>query len=82
MMHTDNWDECVELIDDFLIPNKINYTPRVIGDSGDYEKGTDWFKDTGGKMRRITHFYEPLKLDWLREHWAKQTPRSKRTCCG
>ncbi len=77
MMHTDNWDECVELIDDFLIPNKINYTPRVIGDSGDYEKGTDWFKDTGGKMRRITHFYEPWKLDWLREHWAKQNQEAK-----
>ena len=77
MMHTDAWDECVDLIENFLQPNGINYTPRVIGDGSEYEKGTKWFKDSGGKMRRTTHFYEPWKLDWLREHWAKQNQQAK-----
>lgn len=77
MMHTDNWDECIDLIDNFLEPNGVNYTPRVIGDGGDYERGANWFEDEDGKMRRTTHYYEPWKMDWLREHWAKQNKKVK-----
>jgi MoaA/NifB/PqqE/SkfB family radical SAM enzyme len=67
MMHEKHFDECVDLIENFLKPNGIRYTPRVIGDDGMYKD--QWFKDDDGQMRKTTHNYSTDQLNYLRNHW-------------
>lgn len=70
MMHVDYWDECVDLIENFLKPNEINFIPRVIGDDGMFK--SEWFKDIDGKMRRTSHEYSKEQLEYLKTHWDKK----------
>lgn len=97
MMHVDHWDECVDLIENFLKPNNIKYTPRTIGD--DDLNHYDWFKDKDGVMRRTTHLYSSDQLDYIKNHWNQknkevnksakaiesvdsQVNKTGRMCCG
>ena len=84
MMHVDHFDECVDLIENFLKPNQIKFIPRIIGDDGMYKNW--WFKDDDGQLRRTTHVYSDEQLSYLRDHWneknkevSNQAPILKRT---
>lgn len=78
MMHVDHWDECIDLIDNLLIPNGIKYIPRVIGDNSKaYDQGIKWFKDDDGSMRRITHPYDDEQLQWFRDYWANKNRQAQ-----
>lgn len=68
MMHMDYWDECVDLIENFLKPNNINFIPRIIGDDGRFR--TEWFKDVDGQMRRTSHLYTKDQQEYLKKHWS------------
>lgn len=70
MMHMDYFDECVDLIENFLKPNDINYIPRTIGDDGKYR--SEWFKDMDGAMRRTSHIYTPEQQSYIKNHWNKK----------
>jgi len=70
MMHVDYFDECVDLIENFLKPNDIAYIPRTIGDDGRYRD--QWFKDMDGQMRRTSHTYSPEQQDYIKNHWKTQ----------
>lgn len=70
MMHMDYFDECVDLIENFLKPNDINYIPRTIGDDGRYR--SKWFKDMDGAMRRTSHIYTSEQQDYIKNHWNKK----------
>jgi hypothetical protein len=73
MMHMDYWDECVDLIENFLKPNNIQYIPRIIGDDGRFK--TDWFEDMDGVMRRTTHTYTKEQQEYLRNHWKTKNKK-------
>jgi organic radical activating enzyme len=70
MMHQDYFDECVDLIENFLKPNDIKYIPRVIGDDNKFK--SKWFEDMDGAMRRTSHTYTFEQLDYLKNHWNKK----------
>ena len=70
MMHEMYFDECVDLIENFLIPNNIRYTPRPIGDDGKFKD--EWFEDDDGQMRKTTHNYSQDQLSYLRDHWNRK----------
>lgn len=67
MMHQDYFDECVDLIENFLKPNDIRYIPRVIGDDGKFK--SEWFIDMDGARRRTSHTYTQEQLMYLKNHW-------------
>jgi len=73
MMHMDYWDECVDLIENFLKPNGINYIPRIIGDDGKFR--TEWFEDVDGQMRRTSHVYTKEQQEYLRNHWSDKNKK-------
>ena len=73
MMHMDHFDECVDLIENFLKPNDINYIPRVLGDDG-FDRA-DWREDDDGVMRRTTHIYTSKQQDYLKNHWQKKNAK-------
>lgn len=70
MMHMDYWDECIDLIENTLIPNGIKFIPRTIGDDGKYR--SKWFKDIDGVMRRTSHVYNDDQLEWIKDYWGKK----------
>lgn len=70
MMHMDYWDECVDLIENFLKPNDINFIPRIIGDDGKFR--SEWFKDVDGQMRRTSHLYTKEQQEYLRTYWSSK----------
>lgn len=70
MMHQDYFDECVDLIENFLKPNDIRYIPRVVGDDNKFK--SEWFTDTDGNLRRTSHTYTIEQLDYLKNHWNKK----------
>tara|TARA_B110000503_G_scaffold11000_1_gene14936 strand:+ start:175 stop:1659 length:1485 start_codon:yes stop_codon:yes gene_type:complete len=67
MMHMEYFDECVDLIENFLKPNDINYIPRTVGDDGKYR--SEWFKDADGAMRRTSHIYTSEQQSYIKNHW-------------
>lgn len=67
MIHQDYFDECVDLIENFLKPNDIKYIPRVIGDDNRFK--SKWFLDHDGVMRRTSHTYTAEQLGYLKNHW-------------
>lgn len=67
MMHQDYYDECVDLIENFLKPNDIRYIPRVIGDDAKFK--SQWFTDMDGAQRRTSHTYTHDQLSYLKNHW-------------
>jgi hypothetical protein len=67
MMHQDYYDECVDLIENFLKPNDIKYIPRVIGDDAKFK--SHWFTDMDGAQRRTSHTYTQEQLLYLKNHW-------------
>jgi organic radical activating enzyme len=67
MMHQEYFDECVDLIENFLKPNGIRYIPRVIGDDAEFK--SKWFVDNDGSMRRTSHTYTDEQLAYLKNHW-------------
>lgn len=69
-MHMEYWDECVDLIENFLKPNDIRYIPRTIGDDGKHR--SEWFKDMDGQMRRTSHVYTNEQKDYIKNHWNKK----------
>lgn len=93
MMHMDYWDECVDLMENYLTPNNISFIPRIIGDDGKYKD--DWFKDEDGAMRRTTHTYTLEQQQYLKQYWEKKNNKPGiqvaedgfarkmgRMCCG
>ena len=70
MFHVDHWDECIDLVENFLKPNSINYIPRVIGD--DDLDNYEWFEDHDGIMRRTSHQYSDEQKDYLYNHWNEK----------
>jgi MoaA/NifB/PqqE/SkfB family radical SAM enzyme len=73
MMHMDHFDEAVDLIENYLKPNDINYIPRVLGD--DEFNSTEWVEDTDGAMRRTSHTYTAKQQDYLKNHWKAKNER-------
>ena len=70
MMHAEHFEECVDLIENFLIPNDIAFTPRVIGDGSSFN--SDWFPDTDGIMRKVVHTYDAWQLEYMKTFWDKK----------
>ena len=77
MMHQDYFDECVDLIENFLKPNDIRYTPRIIGDDAKFK--SKWFTDMDGALRRTSHTYEQNQLDYLKNHWNDKNKEAANT---
>ena len=77
MMHMDYWDECVDLIENFLKPNDIPYIPRTIGD--DVKFKSEWFEDVDGNMRRTSHVYQPDERDYIKNHWNRKNKEVSHT---
>jgi len=73
MMHMDYWDECIDLIENVLIPNNIRFIPRTIGDDGRYR--AEWFKDMDGAMRRTSHIYTDEQMAWIKSYWNKKNEK-------
>jgi MoaA/NifB/PqqE/SkfB family radical SAM enzyme len=73
MMHVDHWDDCIDLIDNVLIPNDIKYIPRTIGDDG--RNRYEWFKDVDGEQRRTSHKYTVAQMDYIVNHWQKKNEK-------
>jgi len=67
MMHVDHWDDCIDLIETVLKPNNIKYIPRTIGDDGRHRY--EWFEDMDGEMRRTSHQYNDVQMDYIKNHW-------------
>ena len=87
MMHTDYWDECVNVYNDLKSRN-INVRIRPIGDGNFARKG--WFIDSDGSNRRTSHEYTPEQQEWF---WIQTGSKQKspgqlegnqlgRQCCG
>lgn len=73
MMHMDHWEDCIDLIDNVLIPNDIKYIPRTIGDDG--RNRYEWFEDMDGVMRRTSHKYTSAQMDWIKGHWQHENKK-------
>lgn len=80
MMHVDYFDECVDLIENFLKPNDIRYIPRTIGDDNRYK--SKWFKDEDGMMRRTSHVYTTEQQNYIKNHWDKKNEEAALTSDG
>lgn len=76
MMHADYFDECVDLIENFLKPNEIPYIPRTIGDDNKFK--SEWFEDVDGKMRRTTQVYEKDQMQYIKMHWQSKNEQVTR----
>ena len=77
MMHQDYYDECVDLIENFLKPNDIKYIPRVIGDDAKFK--SQWFTDMDGAQRRTSHTYTQDQLLYLKNHWNTKNKEAATT---
>tara|TARA_Y100000389_G_scaffold28244_1_gene24215 strand:- start:2053 stop:3252 length:1200 start_codon:yes stop_codon:yes gene_type:complete len=73
MMHVDHWDDCIDLIDNVLIPHDIKYIPRTIGDDG--RNRYKWFKDMDGVMRRTSHKYSDEQMNWIKYYWKGENKK-------
>lgn len=73
MMHVDHWDDCIDLIDNVLKPHDIKYIPRTIGDDG--RNRYEWFEDMDGVMRRTSHQYTDVQMDFIRGHWQGENEK-------
>lgn len=88
MMHTDYWDECVQVCET-LKNLKIKFNPRPIGDGNITIKG--WFQDADGSNRRTSHEYSDSQQKWYltfmgsseqESNNKKQGTELGRNCCG
>ena len=61
MMHTDYWDECVN-VHNYLKSLGIKSIPTIIGDGS--LGFTDWFEDADGTLRRTSHPYTEEQQQW------------------
>ncbi len=73
MMHVDHWEDCIDLIENVLKPNDIKYIPRTIGDDG--RNRYEWFEDMDGVMRRTSHKYTDVQMDWIKGHWQHENKK-------
>lgn len=87
MMHTEYWDECVNVYNDLKSKN-INVKIRPIGDGNFARKG--WFIDSDGTNRKTSHEYTIEQQKWFWEQTgSKQKSNTTlegnqlgRQCCG
>lgn len=88
MMHTDHWDECVE-VHEKLKSHGIDSKPTMIGDGN--LGVTDWFEDTEGVQRRTSHPYTKQQQEWYLQEKGLPTDivekiaegyELPRGCCG
>lgn len=87
MMHTDYWNECVEVYQ-YLKDKNVSAKIRPIGDGNIERKG--WFFDEDGSLRRTTHEYTKEQQDWYYRQIGIGTNQEKkkagtdlgRGCCG
>jgi len=70
MMHMDHWEDCIDLIETVLKPHGIKYIPRTIGDDG--RNRYEWFEDMDGVMRRTSHKYTDIQMEWIKGHWQHE----------
>jgi len=87
MMHTDYWDETVEVCNT-LTAWGVKFNPRPIGDGNITVKG--WFQDADGTMRRTSQEYTPEQQAWYFNFMGipkpsegnKEGTELGRNCCG
>ena len=88
MMHTDHWEECVEIVN-MLQQYGITVFPTIIGDGN--LGTTEWFEDDENVLRRTSHPYTKEQQAWFFNYHGIDTETQEqilsgnqmpRGCCG